>query len=145
MKNYSKLSLTKTKAQISLEYIILIGFVTFVLITILGIAFIYSGTIQDRIKGIQISNFANKITSSAESVFYFGEPSKATISTYLPEGVQEISISENTIFISTQTSMGLEKRGFSSEVPITGTLTINPGIKKIELIANSNNVAINSL
>ena len=133
----------KRFAQVSMEYLIIMGFVTMIIIVILGIALTYSGSIQDNIKVTQVNNFANKIIASAESVFYYGEPSKSSISVYLPEGVKEIQIAENTIFISLTTSSGLNKIGFSSEVPINGSLTISPGIKRIEISADDEQVNIN--
>lgn len=131
------------KSQISIEYIIVIGFVTFILITVLGLALVYSGTIKDRIKIIQVNNFANKILSSAETVYYYGEPSKATISVYLPDGVINLTMIGNTLYIETQTSSGIERNGFLSKVPISGSLTTSPGIKKIEFIAEETLVSIN--
>lgn len=133
------------KSQISIEYIIIVGFVTFVLIGILGFAYFYSGNIKDRIKIIQLNNFGNKIISTAESVFYYGNPSKATISVYLPEGVTEIDISENSLFIASYTSTGLQKSSFSSKVPIEGSISASSGIKKIEVIAEESRVSINNL
>ena len=130
------------KAQISIEYIIIVGFVTFILIGILSLALIYSGSIKDRIKLVQVNNFANKVLSTAETVFYHGEPSKATISVYLPEGVSNITVIGNTLYIETQTSAGIEKNGFVSKVPITGNITTSPGIKRLEFTAEETTVSI---
>ena len=132
-----------SKSQIGIEYIIIVGFVTFILIGLLSLAFLYSGSIKDRIKLVQVNNFANKVLSSAETVFYYGEPSKATISVYLPEGVINITVIGRTLYIETQTSAGIERNGFQSKVPISGDITISPGIKKIKLIAEENEVSIN--
>ena len=129
-------------AQVSMEYLIIVGFVTFVVICILGIALIYSGAIKDRIKMTQLNNFANKIISTSESVFYAGAPSKATISVYLPENVYEILISENSLIISIQTSTGKDKTAFSSSVPISGSIDTSSGLKKIKIEAEENNIVI---
>lgn len=134
-----------SKSQISIEYVIIVGFATFILIGILSLALIYSGSIKDRIKLVQVNNFANKILSTSESVFYYGEPSKATISAFLPEGVINITISGNTLYIETQTSSGIEKNGFLSNVPITGDITTSPGIKRLEFTAEETTVSINKL
>jgi len=69
----------RKKAQSSMEFLILMGFLTFVIIGILGIGYMYSNTINDRIKAGQIESFANKVTTSSETVFYAGEPSRAII------------------------------------------------------------------
>lgn len=133
------------RSQISMEYIIILGFVMIVIIGILGIALTYSGSIKDSIKINQVNNFANKIISTAESVYYYGEPSKATISVYLPDGVKDITIMENSLFISTQVYSGLEKSSFSSDVPIEGIITTSSGIRKIVVMAEGNKTVINSI
>lgn len=137
----------KSKSQISFEYLIIMGFVTFIIIGVLAIAMFYSGGIKDRIKITQMTNCANKIISTAESVFYSGFPSRATITCQLPENINEISIEDNSLVISIQTSSGLMKRAFSSNVNITpgaDPITTSPGIKKVKLEAldGSNTVQI---
>jgi len=118
------------------------GFVMFVIISILGVAFIYSGSIKDRIKVTQVNNCANKVISSAESIFYTGFPSRTVIDCYLPENLLDIEILENRLFVSVQTSTGIVKTGFSSDVPITGDITSGSGIKRIRVIAQENNVLL---
>lgn len=135
----------KKRAQVSIEYLIIVGFVVAVLIGIISLAFFYSGTIKDRIKMTQINNFANKIISTSESVFYAGEPSKATISVYLPENVKEIEIIENSLVLTFQASSGLNKISFSSQVPISGSININPGLKKIQAVAEETQVVISQV
>ncbi|MFH1365695.1 MAG: hypothetical protein ABIH28_03865 [archaeon] len=130
------------KGQISVEYLVIIGFVTIVVIGILGIALVYSGAIKDKIKISQVTSFANKIISTSESVFYAGAPSKSTISVYLPENVEEILIIEDSLIISIQTSTGKNRISFSSKVPISGNLGISSGLKKIKIEAGSERVDI---
>lgn len=136
----------KKRAQSSMEFLILTGFLTFVIIGILGIGYFYSGTINDRIKSGQIASFANKITSTSETVFYAGEPSKATISAHLPEGVEEIEFINNTIIITYHLTSGENKIGFSSSVPISenpaSQISSNSGIKNIVIVANSTHSVI---
>ena len=92
-----------------------------------------------------MNNFANKIISTAESVFYAGEPSRATITAYLPENVKEIEINEgeDSLVISMQLDSGLTKRAFQSSVPISGTITITQGLKRLVIIAGETEVSIN--
>ena len=132
----------KTKGQISVEYLVIVGFITFIVIGILGIGLVYSESIKDRIKISQMSNYANKVISTSESVFYSGEPSKSTISVYLPEGIKGIEIIENNLIMSIQTSSGITKTSFSSNVPISGTLSPSFGIKKIQIVAEEDMVVI---
>ena len=133
---------TMKKAQTAVEYMIIISFVTFAVIATLSLSFFYVGLIRDRIILNQVENFAIQLINSAESVFFAGEPSKTTVSFYLPEGVKAIEILPDQVVITTQTSSGENKQSFRSRVPIQGMITPSEGIKKISLVAGEDYVAI---
>jgi len=132
----------KKRAQIGIEYMIIIGFVTFAVLSVLALAFVYSSQIKDRIRLNQVGNFATQLVNSAESVFFSGEPSKATIRLYLPEGVENISIDSNYLIVTTHTSSGENKQSFKSRVPIQGTISSGEGIKKLSLEAKEDYVLV---
>jgi len=134
------------KLQVSFEYLIIMGFIMFVIIAVLGIAIFYGGTINDQIKETQLGNCANKIISTTESVFYAGQPSKATISCFFPDNIKNLSIDDDNLYIESFTSSGVSTRAFPSNVPIAEGpqfLKPTPGIKKIEIIAEENRVIVN--
>jgi len=112
-----------------MEFLILMGFLTFV-----------------RIKSSQINNFANKITSTAEIVFYAGSPSKLTISAYLPEGIGDIQIIDDNIVITYNLSTGKNVISFSSNIPIienaSAEISSTSGIKNIIIVADENHAII---
>jgi hypothetical protein len=135
---------TGKKGQISMEYMVVAGFVIFILIGILGIAMFYSNSIKDGIKVYNLNNFGDKVTSSAESVFYAGTPSKATITAYLPDSVQQITIEDNSIVAYIQTSSGVSITSYRSEVPISGSISSTSGIKTLTLSAETDHVSISS-
>jgi len=136
----------KKRAQSSMELLILMGFLTFVIIGIMGVGYFYSNTINDRIKSNEINNFAIKITSTAETVFYSGEPSKSTILAHLPENVKDIEIINNTLIITYNLATGENQGAFQSNVPIIenslSQLTTSSGIKNIVIIANQTHAII---
>ncbi len=136
-------------AQSSLELLILTGFLTFIIIGILGVGYFYSNAISDRIKINQINNFAKKITSTAESVFYSGEPSKSTISVSLPRNVQNIEIINNTIVISYRLDSGQNRVAYPCNVPIienpSAKITAIAGIKNIVIVANQTDSIISQI
>lgn len=126
------------RGQISIEYLIIVGFVTFLVIGIMGVAFFYASSTRDRIRTNQLITFADKVISSAESVYYSGEPSKVTIVAYLPKGVTSIGIEENSLVVSIVTSSGISTMSFSSNVPISGSISVNEGVKNVEVVAEEN-------
>jgi len=130
------------RAQIGTEYLIIISFVTFVLLSVLAIALAYSSQIQDTIKFNQLDRFANKVTSSAESVFYSGSPAKITITGYLPSGVTQVRIQSKEIVFNISTAKGQSVIGYSSKVNLAGAMSASTGIKKLLLTATDTNVTI---
>lgn len=130
------------RAQVSFEYLIIMGFITFVIVAVLGLAVYYSGNIRDRIITNQLNNCANKIVSTAESVFYLGEPSKSTITCYLPDGVKNVTIFSDSVYFEIQTSSGVNKIYFDSNVPLEGEFVFTEGVRKIELRAASDRVIV---
>jgi hypothetical protein len=135
------------RGQISVEYLIVIGFVVFIVISILGVAFLYAAGIQDRIKTNQLENFANKVISSSESVFFAGEPSRVTITAYLPEGVESVSVVDDNgyyLVFNVSTSSGLDVISFSSDVPLdTGTIiSVDDGTKRLLIESRASKVLI---
>lgn len=135
----------KKKSQIGTEYLIVVGFVTFAIISILAIAYIYSDQIKDQIKLNQVESFANQIVGSSESVFFAGEPSKTTIELYLPDGVQSISLNPDSLIVNTSVSTGDNLRVFESKVPLNGTISISEGKKRLILEATQADVQITEL
>src|SRR3989344_6288143 len=103
---------TRKRGQISLEYLITVGFIVFLIIGILGVSLFYSSLIKDNIRMNHLRNFANKVISSSESVFYAGEPSLVTITAYLPSGVQEIYIGGNQILVNISMAGGVDRGSF---------------------------------
>lgn len=136
------MNFNKKRAQISIEYLIVIGFVVFLIITMIGVAFVYSSNIQDKLRSNQLDYFANKVISSSETVYYSGPPSKLTVKAYLPSGITGISISGNQILFNFTTNTGLNKISYKSDVPLTGSLSINEGVKRIVISAQTGNVLI---
>ncbi|MCK5612411.1 hypothetical protein KAR91_61635 [Candidatus Pacearchaeota archaeon] len=130
------------KGQVGIEYMIIIAFVTLVTISTLSLAIYYSGQVKDDIKLNQIENFAIQLINSAESIFFSGEPSKATVRLYLPSGVQSVAINSEGIYIIAQSSHGMNKRLFTSKVPLSGTISSAEGTRKITITATSDYVLI---
>lgn len=130
------------KGQISAEYLIVVGFITFLVLTILAAGLFYSSQISDRIKLNQMNNFANKVISSSESIFFAGEPSKATINAYLPSGVEALDIYDKEIVFNISTSSGITVISYPSNVPLSGLLSNSEGVKVIHITALSDKAVI---
>lgn len=132
------------RGQSGVEYLIIVGFVTFAVLFIFSIAIVYSNSINDNLRINQMENFANQLISSSESVFFAGEPSQIVIKLYLPKNVEELQISGNEIVFTIETSNGLNTRSYRSKVPLDGSITNSPGEKKLLLKATNDAVEISN-
>jgi Mn2+/Fe2+ NRAMP family transporter len=132
----------KRRGQISTEYLIVVAFVVFLVIAILGVASFYVSGIRDQIRANQVSDYAGKLISNSESVFFAGELSKVTINAYLPSGVNSVSIVDQQLVIDFSTDAGPSVAAFSSDVPIQGIFSSSEGVKRFEVVASENLVTI---
>jgi uncharacterized protein (UPF0333 family) len=139
---------TKKRGQISVEYLIVLGFATFAITGIIALAFYYINSTSDTMTSNHIKNFADSIISSSESVYFAGPPSKMTIQPYLPKGVKAIETIDDPVgsnkyylVITYQTSSGENKIGFPSKVPLILTTAI-PGPERITTSEGIKNVVI---
>jgi len=130
------------KAQSGIEYMMIIGFVTFAISVILITAYFYIDMSRDRIRINQIETLAAKIVNSAESVFYAGQPSQATVTIYVPTGVESIEPTGYDLIITASTSSGVMKRAFTSKVMIEGNINPSQGSKRLVIKALSDKVSI---
>jgi hypothetical protein len=132
----------KSKSQVGIEYLVIIGFVTFVIISTVILGYFYSNLVQDQIVMNQIESFAGKVISTSETVFYSGSPSRATINVYLPKKVDQIEIIGKELVIRSHIFSGQTVTSYFSNVPLSGSINPNAGIKKLRISAQDNNVTI---
>lgn len=130
------------RGQVGVEYLIIMGFITFAISTTLLLSEFYIGTSQTTIKENQIENFADKVLQSSESVYYSGEPSKTTIEVFLPENVKNITIKNEKLIIEYTISGKGSLRVFESNVPLNGSIETGKGIKKLKMEAERDFVKI---
>lgn len=125
----------KTKAQLSMEYMTIMGFVILITIPLTLIYYHYSNTTADEISMNQLMQITRKIADSADSVYYLGKPSETTIKVFMPHGVQSVNITHNEISFTIMTVSGLSDIVASTNVNVSGTIPISRGIHFINLKA----------
>jgi hypothetical protein len=116
------------RAQVSVEYMILVGFLLVITIPlILVYNSQYKGT-NEQIISNQAYQLGQKIVDTAESIYYLGQPSKTTLKIYIPNQIQNISIGSNEIVFNVMVSGGIDQVVKVSSVPINGTIQSSSGI-----------------
>lgn len=131
----------RKKSQISVEYMMIIGFVTLITIPLVLIYHSFVQDSSDEINSIQVQQIAQKIAHTAESVYYLGEPSQATLNINMPDMVADVNLSAGyEIVFTINTGSGTADIVQGSSVNITGSLPVNKSSYAITLTARSGHV-----
>jgi len=134
---------TKKEAQISVEYLMIMGFVTVITIPLIIIYFTFTQESGDEIKSTQILQISKKIIDAAESVYYLGEPSQTTLRVNIPNNVIGINLSSGKeVVFKIKTKAGEVDIVQSTSVNITGSLPTNRSTYAITLKAKSGHVEV---
>jgi uncharacterized protein (UPF0333 family) len=124
----------KKRGQVSVEYLIVIGFVTLIVGVLLTISVMYRSQVNYQIRLNQVDEVARSVVDSAESVYYLGEPSRTTLKIYMPEGVDSIIINDNELFFKVRVQSGaLTDIAYSTAANLTGSLRTSPGLREIKI------------
>lgn len=132
------------KSQMSMEYVAIVGFSVVILLVIFIVAGAYSRQTQDNIAMAQIDRLAKNIVDNAESVYYIGSPSKITLKINIPERVEDIVISDYEVLFKVRTQSGITDIHYSSSVNLSGSISLSPGLKHIQIEAKEGYVWITS-
>ena len=82
----------KTKSQVSLEFMIIFGISFFIVMSLVGIFFTYSGEASREIDRKYIDRTANKIINEIENVYYLGYGNRVTLKFNFPENIFNVTI-----------------------------------------------------
>ena len=134
--------MSKRNSQISVEYMIIIGFTAVITIPLIIIYYTFTQDSRDEISSAQINQIAKTISDSAESVYYFGEPSQTNLKIDMPDNVVLSNLSNNEIVFRIMTRTGEADIVQSSLVNITGSLPVKKGIYTVTIKAKSNYVNV---
>ena len=133
------------KAQISLEYIIVLSFLILVVSAGIALSYLYLGRTKTQIAINTINEIGNKIVSEAELIYFLGEPARTTITVYFPKNIDAIIFkpSEKEIIFNVTTTKGMKVQlVYSSKVPINGTITKPEGKKTLLIKAEKTPIGL---
>lgn len=123
-----------------MEYLMIIGFSMIVAMLLLVLYQEYGISSRDQIGNAQVERIGNDLVYMAEEVYYSGVPARRTVRVYIPETVEDITITSNgIIFILNQ---GRSEMEFYTPVNLTGNFEEPDGPVIIEIIAQEEGACI---
>ncbi len=132
------------KAQVSMEYLAVIGISLFLIMPMVVIYFQQSTSLSDDIHSAQIHKIAQELIDASEEVYYLGAPSTKQLLIHLPQGIEAITLIDDTIFVDYRTGQGaLTLSAYSNlALNLTGTIPINKGTHRLNVRARTNDIQI---
>lgn len=132
---------TKKDAQVSVEYMVIIGFVTVITIPLIIIYYTFTQESNEEITSSQISQIAKKIVDAAESVYYMGEPSQTALRINMPDNVILANLSSGKeVVFKIRSGTGEADIVQTTSINISGELPTNAGTYIVTVKAMSNYV-----
>ena len=132
------------KTQVSVEYLLIMGFATLMTIPLLLIYYIYTSDSSDSVATSQALQIARKIVDSSESVYYLGKPSQTTLKVNFPDKIHSTNLSSREVVFKIKTTNGITDIVQISSVNMSGSLPKTQGIHVITVTAQDNYVQITS-
>jgi uncharacterized protein (UPF0333 family) len=119
------------KAQVSIEFLLIVGFAFLMTVPLIIIFYQQSENISKEVTASQADKVASEIRDAADEVYYIGTPSKKTITVFLPENVNGVRISGNTIVFDIDSADGDYEIVKWTVANLTGSLMNYSGIHHV--------------
>lgn len=132
------------KSQVSVEYMLVMGFAALMTIPLLLIYYTYTSDSSDSVATSQAMQISRRIVDASESVYFLGKPSQTTLKLNFPNGIDSTNLSNKEVVFKMKTKNGVTDIVQISSVNITGTLPTSQGIHIITIKAEEGYVQVTS-
>ena len=132
------------RGQISVEYMMIIGFATAMAIPLIILYYNYTSDAKESVAGGQALEVARLIADSSESVYFLGYPSQTTLKLNFPDNIDSTNLSNKEVLFKMKTRKGISDIAQVSSVDLNGTLPITSGPHTVTIAAQYGYVLITS-
>ncbi len=130
------------KGQVSMEYLVIVGIASLIILPLLVLFLMQMNDVTESMTLSQLNKIGDELVSSANEVYYLGEPAQNTLSFYLPGHVDEIYSQDEMLVMV----VSLRASSFSivkyAAIDLDVNISNYPGVHKVKVMAQSNNVSI---
>ncbi len=132
------------KSQVSVEYMLVMGFATLMTLPLLLIYYTYTSDSSDTVATSQALQVSRRIVDASESVHYLGKPSQTTLKLNFPDRIDSINLSSKELVFKIKTKNGVTDIVQVSAVNMSGSLPTSQGIHILTIKADDGYVQITS-
>ena len=138
-------AISAKKTQISVEYMMIIGFATMMAIPLILIYYTYSSDATEAVSSGQALQIARLIADSSESVYFLGNPSQTTLKLNFPDNIKSTNLSGKEVLFRMKTRKGATQDIVQiSSVNMSGNLPKTAGLHIITIKAEDGYVSVTS-
>ena len=130
------------RAQISMEYLMIVGFALAMTIPLLLIFNDQSRDINNELASAQAEKAADELIIVIDSVYYLGPPSSRTIKVYFPENILDVQVYNHSFAFNVEASYGDYEIVRWTSADLDGSLRSYPGLHVITITAHPDNISI---
>lgn len=123
------------KGQVSLEFMLIMGFVFALLVPLM---ILYNNTQRDTTDTLtegQIIKASNTLRDAAERVYFAGEPAQERVTVYFPDGIRGVGVQNTSFIFNVSGGAGMYQVVAGGLAPLQGTIMNSRGIHVITLRA----------
>ena len=135
----------KKEAQVSMEYMMVIGFSLLIIMPIIVLFFMNYDSFIQNINAHQAGKVTRTIVHAAEKVYYIGEPAQTIVKVNMPQRIEDISIQGKYLLMKVRFETSLTEVYEISAVNLTGNISLTPGIKQVLVQAHEQYVNITEI
>ena len=132
------------RTQVSVEYMLIMGFAALMTIPLLIVYYTYTFDSTDSVTTSQAMQIARKIVDASESVYYLGKPSQTTLKLNFPDRIDSTNLSNKEVVFKIKTKSGVTDIVQVSSVNLSGSLPITQGMHIVTIKAEDGSVKITS-
>lgn len=130
------------RAQVSMEYLFIVAFAILLTIPLLALFFTQIESLQETQQSKELTVSLTEIATTAEQVYYLGNPAVKTINIFFPEDITSAFINGTLLVGKVQPARTEYEVTIESSAPLNGTLKDHSGLHVIRLTAKNNTVEI---
>ncbi len=115
------------RSQISLEYIVLVSAILFVLVPLWSYFLSYYNSAKEEISLSYARDLVDSVRDMADFVHAQGGPAKVLLKVHVPNNVLSINLTENRVSVFLSLSSGITEIYAESRANLTGYVPTSPG------------------
>ena len=125
----------RSKAQIAMEYLMVMGFVLAALSPLVVVYYLYTQSSTEELVASQLGKISREVVDSAEKVYYLGKPSQVSMRVYIPDDLEKAEISGRQFVLTMKTTDGPAEIVETSAVNISGSFPVTEGVYTLTIRA----------